>query len=119
MSCSWKLLATLVAATAVGLAPTGTTAEPSTAEGLSVSELSLQVAALRAVNDLQLTPEQMKKWRDLAAQTAPKKDDRKPGKASSAYRKVLTDLREALLKEDAAGRAAELEGKRDALNDKE
>jgi hypothetical protein len=65
----------------------------------SVSDLSLEVQALRTLRALKITPEQRKLLGKLSKQTAQPERER-TSKASKEYRQTLRELREALAGED-------------------
>jgi hypothetical protein len=88
------------------------------AKEATLSELSLEVAALQSLHRFQLTIDQMEALRKLAAVTVPNSDKREPGKASDNVRKRLIDLREALLDGDD-DRIEDLEEKLANLLDEE
>jgi hypothetical protein len=62
-----------------------------------ISRISLQVSALQALYFFKATPEQLEALGRLARATAPRPQQRKPDEVSERYRKVLTDLRTALV----------------------
>lgn len=62
----------------------------------SLTALSQEVAALQMIYSLRLTRPQLQVIRKIAAETAGRPTKEQRGKASSAYRQILVDLREAL-----------------------
>src|SRR5262249_26221363 len=86
----------------------------------TVNDLSMEVAALQALRSFQLTPDQLKSLRRIAAKTADQEQAaRIAPKASEAYRKALLSLREALIKGDDEARITELQDQLDEICDKE
>ncbi len=83
---------------------------------LSLSNLSLEVAALRTLHRFQLTPPQMEALQKLAAETVPKPAPRQDGKGSAKLRQTLIDMHDALLRGDGA-RIDRLEEQLDELLD--
>jgi hypothetical protein len=73
----------------------GSAADPKT----SLSNLSLEVAALQTLHRFQATPQQMEAMRKLAGDTM-SKDARQAGKGSAKLRQTLTDLRDALVRDE-------------------
>src|SRR5438874_6542245 len=67
---------------------------------LSLNDLSMEVAALHACHQLQLTPTQLETLRTLAKKTAPKSSGRDTATASADFRRTLIALRDALIQED-------------------
>src|SRR5262249_17896955 len=92
--------------------------EPKATKGQSVSELALEVNALRALHHLKAKPEQLKALQKLAPDTAQKPRQR-TGKASKDYIEMLTDLRAALIDGSDEDRIDELEEKIDELHETE
>jgi hypothetical protein len=77
--------------------PASQAVDPKPKDEPTLSELSLQVAALQSMHRFDLTREQLQLLRKLFEDIAPKDDKRKPGKASDKIRKRMFDLRDALL----------------------
>src|SRR5262249_20338893 len=73
---------------------------------------SLEVQALQALHQPDLTGAQLEALAKVAGDTAGKLGDRKPAKASDKYRKLLVDLRDAYLKGDSE-RIGELNDQKD------
>jgi hypothetical protein len=102
-----SLLLTAVVALAASINDSGCrAAEPkpkdqATEKAPSLSNLSLEISALQALNRFEMTTEQMNALRRLAADTMPKNAKRDEGKASDKVRKTMLDLRTALIKQDA------------------
>jgi hypothetical protein len=98
---------------AVGLCLTfsSTAAESLQRNRSSLNDLSMEVAALQALYEFQLTPEQMKGLRQLAPETAGKPGARQAAKASAEYAKTLVELHGALVQPAKAERIHELEEK--------
>jgi hypothetical protein len=86
---------------------------------LSLVELSMEMQALRTLNNLRLTPEQMKALAKVAGDTAEPTRKRNAGKASDAYRKALTELHDALATADDDDKIADLEDAFAELEEKE
>jgi hypothetical protein len=63
---------------------------------LSLNNLSIEVNALQALHQLQLDSAQLEKLQKWAEESAAKDQQRKPAKASAAYRDKLATLRKAL-----------------------
>lgn len=76
-----------------------------------LNDLSMEVAALQALYQFQLTPEQMKMLKQLAPETTGKPGARQAAKASEQYRKTLVELHGALVQPAKAERIHELEEK--------
>jgi hypothetical protein len=74
--------------------------EPKKSGELSVSDLYLEVSALRTLYYLKATPEQAQVLLKLAPETAGKAKKSKTLKVSAEYRQLLTDLRDALADDD-------------------
>jgi hypothetical protein len=110
----------LVLATAAGLylAPAGA-ADPGKEKGPSLSELSLEVAALQILHSFKVTPAQMEKLQKLARETAEKPRQRKAGKGSVDFRAAVVALREALAEESDDDEIAKLEEQFDDLREAE
>jgi hypothetical protein len=87
-------------------------------KGEPLHEISLDVQALRAFDDLGLTQEQLALLSKLAKETAEPPRKRAAAKASAEYRRVLTALREALIAQDE-DKVEELEDELDKLTEKE
>jgi len=94
-------------------------AETAKADELPLNDLSMEVAALQALYEFDLTPDQMKKLRQLAPETAQKTRERKPAKATEAFRKALADLRDALLAASDADLIEQAEEKVDELREQD
>jgi hypothetical protein len=77
------------------------------------------VAALQTIYQFQLTPIQMQKLRELAAETAQKAKEREPGAATAAFRKALTELRAALIEASDEEKIEQAEEKLEELRDSE
>jgi hypothetical protein len=91
------------------LAPARAADDPKADKELSLSELSLDVEALQVIYALRLTNDQLKAVKPLAAKTAEPERKRKSVKASDEFRKVLTDLRAALIDANDDDKIGELE----------
>jgi hypothetical protein len=79
-----------------------------------VNVLSVEVAALLRLNQLQATPTQMEALVKLARDVSRKEVKRTPAKVSDKYRQALLDLRDALVRGEDDDRIDELN---DALDD--
>ena len=66
-------------------------------DAMSLSDLSMEIAALQSLHRFEFTPAQMTLIRKLAAEAAPKGEKRKEGKGSGKVRKRMLDLRDALV----------------------
>jgi hypothetical protein len=110
----------LVLATAAGLslAPAASRA-PAREKEPSLSELSLEVAALQLLHAFKFTPAQMDKLQKLARETVEKPRQRKPGKGSVDFRAALVALREALAEDSDDDDIDKLEEQLDDLRDAE
>jgi hypothetical protein len=114
--------ALLAAALALSCGPTFADSnkdEPKKDAEPTLAELSLEVKALRTLDDLRLTTDQMKALAKVAKDTAEPARKRNPGKASDEYRKTLTQLRDALAAANDDEKIAELEDAFAALEEKE
>jgi hypothetical protein len=70
---------------------------PTTAPAISTADLELQVAALTTLDELDVTPEQVKQLTAMAAETAATPaTDALPARGSSEYHTALLALRDAL-----------------------
>lgn len=98
--------------------PFSSAAEPKPAERLSLSELSLEVIALRTLHEFQMTSAQMAAMSKLAIDNAAEAAPREEGEGSAKLRQVLTDLRAALIRGDDR-RIAPLEDKLGDLLDED
>jgi hypothetical protein len=67
---------------------------------LSLNDLSMEVAALQAFHQLQLSPAQLETLRKFAKDAATEPASREAGKASADFRRTLTALRNALVDDD-------------------
>lgn len=67
---------------------------------LSLNDLSMEVAALQAIHQLQLTPAQLQMVRKFAKETAQESNSRGAAQASAEFRRILSALRDALIDED-------------------
>ena len=112
------LVPTIVGTALLGwyLAPSGSCAQ---SDKPSLTDLSLEVAALQTLYEFKMTLAQMEALRKLAPQTAPKSSTRDAGKGSDKLRKALTDYREALLKGDNEDHITQLKESLDALREAE
>jgi hypothetical protein len=84
-----------------------------------IAELSMEMQALRTLYNLRLTTEQMKTLAKFAKDTAEPPRKRNQGKASDEYRKVLTELRDALAAASDDDKIADLEDAFTDLEEKE
>jgi hypothetical protein len=91
-------LAALAALTLV--AGVACTADAPPAGKADPNTLSLEVAALQLLNQLDLTTAQMQALAKMAKDVTPKEVKRQPAKASEKLRKALLDLRDALVQGD-------------------
>jgi hypothetical protein len=83
-----------------------------------VNRLNLEYKALRALRNIEATPEQLSEITRLAKNTVAKGDKREPAKAANSYVDTLRDLRDALVKNDEQ-RIETLQEKLDGLNEKD
>ena len=95
---SWRIVLAGLLAALVSL-PLTADDKPKKDAGVSASDLSLEITALRTLFNLRATPEQMKAIGKLAKETAQKPKKRKDD-ASADYRKLLAELRDALAEDD-------------------
>ena len=86
---------------------------------LGLAELSMEVQALRTLYNLRLTNEQMKELAKYAKDAAEPARKRNQGKASDEYRKVLTELRDALAAASDDDKIGDLEDAFTELEEKE
>jgi len=80
------------------------TAAKDDAKKIDVNLLSMEVAALEALRDLQLTPDQMKALAKTAKKTRARAGEREKPKAAGGFIKTMTEMREALVKNDESRR---------------
>src|SRR5262249_16441055 len=83
-----------------------------------LNDLSQQGEALLVLYYLDATPAQLKAEAAVARETAARPRDRKPAKASIIFRRALTEIRAALLKNDTE-RITDLADKLDELRETE
>jgi hypothetical protein len=107
-----RLVSVGVALAVVALPWTATAAEPKEED---VTQLALEVQALRMLASLDADTAQMKALAAMAPQTVAKRPEPRPCKATPKLRHILTLLRDALLETDSDG-ATFLGGKFDALH---
>jgi hypothetical protein len=107
-------LATLAALALFAGAAFAADTPPAAKEDLNT--VSLEVAALQLLNQLELTPSQMEALAKTAKGIALKETKREPAKASDKYRQTVLDLRDALVKGDQ-DRIDELNDTLDDLKD--
>jgi hypothetical protein len=88
------------------------------AEGSDANSLSLEVAALQVLHDLELSPAQLDGLAKLARQSAPKEGRREAAKVSADLNSALKSLRDALQKGDDE-RISDCRDKFDELMEKE
>ncbi len=93
--------------------------QPGRAQRTSLNELSMEVAALRALYQLRISPEQLKLLKKLAPHTSEQPVPRQAARASAAYVRVLADLRHALAEGTDEDLIEELHEKLDKLNESE
>lgn len=92
---------------------------PAAATPADLNDLSLRVAALATLYELDLSPDQIKAVRDAAAAGAADRQPRAAAKGTPALAQALTDLHAALLKGDDADRVIDLREKVAELQDDE
>lgn len=97
------------------LSPGASADEPPKSAKVSLHALGMEVAALRALHQFQLTPAQLRALQKLAPETSQKIGPRPAAQVSDEFRKTLTELREALVSSPNAERTAQLEEKLDRL----
>jgi hypothetical protein len=88
-------LSVLVPLLALALSAAPSRADPADREDLNA--LSLEVAALQRLHQLDVTSAQTEALARLAKRTAPKETERKPPNVSAKYRRTLLQCREALI----------------------
>jgi hypothetical protein len=109
------IIAFICLATTFLFVPAGAADDPKADKELSLNELSLDVDALQVMYALHLTDEQLKAVKQMAKQTAEPERQRKKVKANVALRKLLTDLRSALIDASDDDKIGELEDEVEAL----
>jgi hypothetical protein len=93
--------------------------EPAQGGPPTLSDLSIEVAALQAFHDFKFTREQLATLRKFAKETAPEPAVREAGKGSADFRRTLTALREALVEDDDDDLIDQLQEEIDGLRDNE
>src|SRR5262249_49844730 len=93
-ACLFMFLAVVLS---VGALDTATSQE---SKPSGANDLSMEVAALQTLRDLDLTPAQMAELSNLARQSAPKGQHRESAKTSPEFSKALSALYTALSKGD-------------------
>lgn len=84
----------------------------------NLNDIALEVAALQAIDQLELNPAHLKLFEEAAKTTADKKDrQRDPAKVSVAYRKALLELHSELIK--GGEETDDLDAKLDELANKD
>ncbi|CEF49323.1 unnamed protein product [uncultured bacterium] len=86
---------------------------------ITINSLSMEVNALQALHQLQVSESQLNQLQKWAEESMPKDQQRKPGKASKEYRDKLQELRKALQDAKDGDLIAKLVGEVDALHEKE
>jgi hypothetical protein len=104
---------------AVLLLPVRAADEPKADKEQPIHEISLEVQALRALYSLKLTNEQMKMASKLAKETNEPARKRTTPKVSDEYRKIVTNLRDALIAADDDDKIGDLEEELDRVTEKE
>jgi hypothetical protein len=84
----------------------------------NLNELSLEIAALQTLHELELSKVQLSALAKLAKESAPEGEQRQPAKASPECAKAIGDLHAALGRGDD-NRIAECQEKLDAIMEKE
>jgi hypothetical protein len=114
------LLARILMLGVVWLAVTSVaiTQETNVVRSAQLNNVSLEIAALQVLHELELSPAQLTAWTKLAREAAPKGEKREPAKTSAGFAKALTALHEAYSKGDDA-KIGEAREKLDALLEKE
>src|SRR5258708_2552415 len=100
-----------------GLAGVSLGEEPKSASAATLNELSMEVSALQILHHLNVTPNQLTALRKLAAHTAAKNQDPKPGKGSEKLRAALVEMHKALLENKEAEHIDGLTDKVNTLRD--
>jgi hypothetical protein len=85
---------------------------------LNLNDVSMEIAALETLHDLDLTTTQLTALSKLAKESAPKSQRREPANASEAVSKALANLHAALSREDDA-QISDCRQKLDAIMQKE
>jgi hypothetical protein len=111
-------LAALCVLALIVMVPGGLIAEPKEDGKQPPHEVSMEIQALRAFDDLQLTPEQIALAVKLSKETAEPERKRGEPKASEEYRELQRQLRDALAEQDD-DKADEIDESLDQLADKE
>jgi hypothetical protein len=83
--------------------------EPAKHDEPTLTDLSLEMQALRTLHNMRITTEQMQALAKYAKDTAEPDRKRNQGKASDDYRKALTELRDALADGSDDDKIADLE----------
>ncbi len=109
----------VVFAIGIAIVPECRAADPKDFDGMPLSDLSMEIAALQTLHRLEITPAQITEIRKLASDSGAKSEKRREGKASDKVRKRMLDLRDALVIGNEA-RIEELEEQlADLLEDEE
>jgi hypothetical protein len=95
-----RWLCLLIFASASGLAGAGDDAPLKNASVASINEISMEVAALRALRQFEMSRAQMKALRAIAVKAPAELGLRDQGRASDEYRQALLDLRTAIIRGD-------------------
>jgi hypothetical protein len=111
---SWWLAGMVAGLSLLFVGPAPRAEEPD--NSISTPDLELLVNAMTTINDLDLTPQQVKMMQDLASDTAGKVDP-DDSKTDDNYRTALLSLRDALLSGDD-DKIGDAEDKVDDLQDK-
>jgi hypothetical protein len=114
-----RILTVVCFGVALAFVPTGTADEPKADKEQSINEISLEVQALRSFYTLKLTDEQLKQIAKFANETAEPAHKRKMVKVDDEYRKLLTNLRDALIAADDDDKIGDLEEELDQLPEKD
>jgi O6-methylguanine-DNA--protein-cysteine methyltransferase len=92
--------------------------EPKNHARLTLSQLSLEVAAHQTLRNLSVTEAQLKTLRQLAMQTVPRAELRREGKGTDKFRQALAELHRALTS-GAEEKIDELADKLEEIRDQE
>jgi hypothetical protein len=93
-------------------------AAPPPSKSVNLNDLSLEIAALQTLHDLELIPDQLAALGKLGHDSSAKNDDRQPAKTSSEFAAALSSLHAAYVRGDD-NQIGECQEKLDALMEKQ
>jgi hypothetical protein len=94
------LATVMLVAVTVPAAPQPPKAGSSTPKTGNLNEVSMEIAALQTLHELELTPDQLSALAKLARESASKDEKRQPAKTSPEFATALNNLRAAYVKGD-------------------